>query len=118
MAVIKRRDTQVLSCPPVPVDLFDGSLADISFIAGKMVDKLASHLPLYRQRQRESGIQISRVWLTQLMQRAVMLLEPIHDAQMASIRTSRVLAMDETPIKAGPTGIGKMKAAYFWPVYG
>ena len=26
--------------------------------------------------------------------------------------------MDETPIKAGQTGTGKMKAAYFWPVYG
>ena len=118
--VIKRRDTQVLSCPPAPVGVLDGSRADISFIAGMMVDKLAFHLPLYRQHQRlrNAGIQVSRAWLTQLMQRAVMLLEPIHDAQMASIRTSRVLAMDETPIKAGPTGTGKMKAAYFWPVYG
>jgi transposase len=26
--------------------------------------------------------------------------------------------MDETPIKAGQAGAGKMKAAYFWPVYG
>jgi transposase len=26
--------------------------------------------------------------------------------------------MDETPIKAGTTGTGKMKAAYFWPIYG
>jgi transposase len=118
--VIKRRDTQVLSCPPAPVGVLDGSRADVSFIAGMMVDKLAFHLPLYRQHQRlrDAGIQVSRAWLTQLMQRAVMLLEPIHDAQMASIRTSRVLAMDETPIKAGPTGTGKMKAAYFWPVYG
>jgi transposase len=85
-----------------------------------MVGKLAFHLPLYRQHQRlrDAGIQVIRAWLTQLMHRAVMLLEPIHDAQMASIRTSRVLAMDETPINAGPTGTGKIKAAYFWPVYG
>jgi hypothetical protein len=52
------------------------------------------------------------------MQRTVELLEPIHDAQLESIRAGRVIAMDETPIKAGPTGAGKMKAAYFWPVYG
>ncbi|MFT5532196.1 MAG: transposase [Burkholderiaceae bacterium] len=39
--VIKRRDTQVLSCPPAPVGVLDGSRADISFIAGMMVDKLA-----------------------------------------------------------------------------
>jgi len=41
------------------------------------------------------------------------LLEPIHAAQLASIRSSRVKAMDETPIKAGREGPGKMKAAYF-----
>ena len=36
------------------------------------------------------------------MQSAVALIEPIFDAQLASIRASRVKAMDETPIKAGP----------------
>ena len=77
-------------------------------------------MPLYRQHQRlrDAGIQVSRHWLTHLMQQTVGLLEPIHDAQLESIRAGRVIAMDETPIKAGPTGTGKMKAAYFWPVYG
>ena len=118
--VIKRRDTQALSCPIAPAGILDGSRADVSFIVGMIIDKLAFHLPLYRQHQRlrEAGIQVSRAWLTQLMQSAVALLEPIHDAQLNSIRASRVLAMDETPIKAEPTGTGKMKAAYFWPVYG
>jgi hypothetical protein len=41
-----------------------------------------------------------------------------YDAQLASIRDSRVIAMDETPIKAGRSGHGKMKTGYFWPVYG
>ncbi|MDB5764380.1 MAG: transposase, partial [Herminiimonas sp.] len=40
------------------------------------------------------------------------------DAQLDSVRLSRVIAMDETPIKAGRAGPGKMKAAYFWPVVG
>jgi len=118
--VIKRRDSLALSCPPAPVGVIDGSRADVSFIAGMMVDKFAYHLPLYRQHQRlrDSGINVSRPWLTQLSQSAIALLEPIHDAQLASIRSSRVKAMDETPIKAGREGPGKMKAAYIWPVYG
>ena len=118
--LIKRRDTQALSCPPAPVGVIEGSRADVSFIAGMMVDKLLYHLPLYRQhlRLRDAGFKVSRHWLTQLMQQAVALLEPIHQAQLESIRAGRVKAMDETPIQAGPTGTGKMKAAYFWPVYG
>ena len=118
--VVKRRDTQVLSCPAAPVGVIEGSRADVSFIAGMMVDKFAFHMPLYRQHQRlrDAGINVARPWLTQLMQAAGALLEPIHDAQLESIRASRVKVMDETPIKAGRAGPGKMKAAYFWPVYG
>ena len=118
--VIKRRDTQILSCPAAPAGVIDGSRADVSFIAGMIVDKFAFHLPLYRQHQRlvDAGIDVSRPWLTQVMQTSVSLLEPIHEAQLESIRASRVKAMDETPIKAGRAGPGKMKAAYFWPVYG
>ena len=118
--VIKRRDTQILSCPAAPAGVIDGSRADVSFIAGMIVDKFAFHLPLYRQHQRlvDAGIDVSRPWLTQVMQTSVSLLEPIHAAQLESIRASRVKSMDETPIKAGRAGPGKMKAAYFWPVYG
>ena len=118
--VIKRRDTHKLSCPAAPVGVIEGSRADVSFVAGMMVDKFAFHLPLYRQhlRLRDAGIRVSRPWLTHLMRQTVGLLEPIHDAQLESIRAGRVIAMDETPIKAGPTGTGKMKAAYFWPAYG
>ena len=118
--VIKRRDTQILSCPPAPVGVIDGSRADVSFIAGMMMDKFAFHLPLYRQHQRlvDAGVNVNRAWLTQLMQTTAALLEPIHAAQLDSIRASRVKSMDETPIKAGRAGPGKLKAAYFWPVYG
>ena len=118
--VIKRRDTQALSCPPAPVGVIDGSRADVSFVVGMMIDKCAYHQPLYRQHQHlcDSGINVSRAWLTQLTQSTVALLEPIYDAQLDSIRVSRVKAMDETPIKAGRAGPGKMKKAYFWPVYG
>lgn len=48
---------------------------------------------------------------------AVALLKPIHAAQLESIRAGRVKSMDVVPIKAGRAGPGKIKAAYFWPVY-
>ena len=118
--LIKRLDTQAILCPPAPVGVLEGSRADVSFAAGLLVDKFAYHLPLYRQHQRltDSGITVSRPWLTQLAQRTIALLAPIYDAQLASIRTSRVKAMDETPIKAWRAGRGKMKTGYFWPIYG
>ena len=118
--VVKRRDTQALSCPAAPVGVIEGSRADVSFIVGLLIDKFCYHLPLYRQHQRlaQAGIKVSRQWLTQVAQSAIALLEPVFDAQWQSILGSRVKRMDETPIKAGREGPGKMKAAYFWPVMG
>jgi transposase len=118
--VIKLKATQAIVCPAAPAGVIEGSRADVSFIAGLLVDKFAYHLPFYRQHQRltDGGITVSRPWLTQLARQAIGLLEPIHDAQFDSIRTSRVKAMDETPIKAGRAEPGKLKPAYFWPVYG
>ena len=74
--VIKLKENQAILCPAAPAGVIEGSRADVSFLAGLLIDKFAS------------------------------------------IRDSRVKAMDETPIKAGRAGPGKLKAAYFWPVYG
>jgi len=103
--------------------VLEGSRADVSFIAAVLMDKFAWHLPLYRQHQRlqAQGFKLSRQWLTQLVQSAAALLEPVYDAQLASIKASRVKSMDETPIKAGRRNegaTGKMGAGYFWPVMG
>jgi hypothetical protein len=118
--VVKRRDTQQSRCALSPGGVIDGSRADVSFVAGLLVDKFAYHQPLYRQHQRltDNGLNVSRPWLTQLGQKAIGLLEPIDNAQLNSIRRGHTIAMDETPIKAGRTGHGTMKTGYFWPVYG
>ena len=118
--VIKLKATQSIVCPSAPVGVIEGSRAEVSFIAGMLIDKFAYHLPLYRQHQRlsDAGITVSRPWLTQVSQQGIALLEPIYNAQFESIRNARVKAMDETPIKAGRGEPGKLKAAYFWPVYG
>lgn len=66
--VIKVRHTQAIHCPPAPGGVLDKSRADVSFIAGLLIDKIAWHLPLYRQQQRmtAAGIKVSRGWLTNL----------------------------------------------------
>jgi len=55
-----------------------------------------------------------------LVRRSIELLEPIADAQLDNVLLSRVLAMDETPIKAGMSKAkkGRMHQGYYWPVYG
>jgi len=118
--VIKRKDTGAIITPPAPANVLDKSVADVSFLAGMLVDKFVYHLPLYRQHQRlqQSGIQLSRSTLTGLGSRAIDLLTPVFHAQFGNILQSRVLAMDETPIKAGRKHKGKLRQAYFWPVYG
>jgi transposase len=118
--LIKRLDTLELLCPPAPMGVIEGSRADVSFIAGLLLDKFAYHLPLYRQHQRllDAGFKLSRPWLTQIAALGAALLAPIYEAQLASIRASRVKAMDETPIKAGRAEPGKLKGGYFWPIYG
>lgn len=118
--VVKRRDTGEITCPSAPPSVLDRSYADVSLLAGMLVDKFRYHLPLYRQHQRmkAAGVTVSRASLTNWVHRTVELLEPIYQAQVASVLGSTVLAMDETPIRAGRKAKGKMRTAYFWPIYG
>src|SRR5699024_10550920 len=118
--VIKSPATGKPHTTPAPDNVLGGSIADVSFLAGMLVDKFAYHLPLYRQHQRlqQAGFQLSRATLTRLVARAAMLLAPIHQAQLENVLASEVLAMDETPIKAGRKSKGKLNNAYFWPLYG
>jgi len=103
-------DDLSIATTPAPANVIEKSVADVSFLAGMLPDKFCYHLPLYHQHQRllQSGIQLSRSTLTT---RAIDLLRPIVDAQAQHLLQSRVLAMDEVPIKAG-------RQAYFWPIYG
>lgn len=120
--VVKLAQTGALTAPAAPAAVLPDSYADVSLLAGMLVDKLRFHLPLYRQHQRllAAGITVSRATLTSWVHRTGELLEPIYAAQLASILESRVIAMDETPIRAGHQKgkPGKMKQGYFWPLYG
>ena len=118
--VVKQKETGQL----VPLwqanPLFEGSYADVSFIAGLLIDKCLYHLPLYRQHQRllHAGVDIARSTLTNWFSRAADLLKPLYNALQASILRSDRLQMDETPIKASRKIKGKMHTGYFWPMLG
>lgn len=118
--LIRRKPDNTLMEVPAPSAVFEGSLADVSLLAGILVDKFCYHLPLYRQHQRltDAGITLSRSTLTNYVRRSIELLKPIHDAQWRHILQSRVLAMDETPIKAGRKKKGQMQSTWYWPIYG
>ena len=118
--VVKLREEGRIVTAPAEPGVLERSLADVSVLAGLLLDKFRFHMPLYRlhQRMEAAGIHLARSTLTDWVHGSADLLRPIYDAQLASILTSRVLAMDETPIKAGRKSKGKMKKGYFWPVYG
>jgi transposase len=118
--VYKLLDDQRIATTPAPLNVLEKSVADVSFLTGMLIDKFCYHLPLYRQHQRlmQCGVQLSRSSLSNWAGRAIDLLEPIVDAQSRHQLQSRVLAMDETPIKAGRQKKGKMRQGYFWPIYG
>ncbi len=118
--VIKHKGTQVISTKTAPVPVFEKSMADVSFITGLLIDKFLYHQPLYRQHQKLQlcGITLSRSTLTNYVHRAALLLKPIYEAILRSILQSKVLAMDETPVKAGRKKKGKMQQAWYWPLLG
>jgi len=118
--VLKHRPSATLTSVAAPPALWPGSIADVSFVAGLLVEKFVYHQPLYRQHQRltRDGIALARGTLTNLAHRAIALLEPVFQAQLRSVLRSKMLAIDETPIKAGREKKGKMRLAWYWPIYG
>lgn len=118
--VIKENITQKIISAAAPANVLDKSIADVSVLAGLMIDKFLYHSPLYRQHQRmeSCGIKIARSSLTNWVKRAIELLKPIYQSQLQHVLLSKILAIDETPIKAGREQKGKLKQGYFWPFYG
>ncbi len=118
----KIRQTGALVGAPARESVFKNSCADVSFVAGLIIDKFLWHLPLYRQHRMlaAAGITINRGSLSLWANRAIALLKPIHEAQWRSVLESAVIQMDETPIRAGrhPGKPGAMKKGFFWPMLG
>lgn len=118
--VVKIKESGELTTVPAPEAVFERSYADVTLLAGVLVDKFQYHLPLYRQHQRmaQAGVMVSRGSLTQWVLRSASLLKPIYQAVLASVLESKVLSMDETPLKAGVAEKGKLHRGYIWALYG
>lgn len=119
---VRVKTTGAISVPPVPraARVIERGIGEVSFMAGLLLDKFLYHLPLHRQHQRltASGIRVNRMTLTNLVHRAAQMLEPVYVSQQSSILLSKVLAIDETPIKAGRKVRGKMHQGQLWGMYG
>ena len=85
--VVRHKPSQTLTTVAAPSGIFDRSIADVSLLAGMLIDKFVFHLPLYRQHQRMalSGVTLSRTTLTNLVYRSIELLKPVHDALLKSV---------------------------------
>lgn len=120
--VIKITKTGELHSTKAPDTVLESSYADVSLLAGICIDKLQYHIPLYRQHQRltQAGVMIARANLTSWILKTASLLEPIYRAVLASVLKSMVLAMDESPMKAGLSRKkkGSMHQGYVWALFG
>lgn len=115
--VLKHKPSQVIISTAKPVD---GCSVHITLLVGLIIEKFLYHMPLYRQHQRmqQNGIFVSRASLTQWVKRVIELLRPIVDAQLLSILQSKVLALDETTIKAENPEKRAVKNGWLWPLFG
>ena len=116
----KENQKKIITAPlPSSVTVIEKSIADVTFLAGMLVNKFRYHIPLNRQYQQiiDSHISVSRGTLTNLVNRTTELLEPIYMAVQGEILSSSVVHMDETPVKAGREN-HKMKSGYFWVIHG
>ena len=118
--VLKKRGTDRFLPAGPPPAVLERSCADVSVLAGLLTDRSVWRPPLHRQhrRMKAAGVTLARQTLTNWTGRAIDLLEPVRDALWESVPGSRVIAMDETAIRAGRTGPGKMRGAKLWPVFG
>ena len=108
LPVVKIKEGGAIHTAAMPPMVVDRSFSDVSFYAEMLVDKFVYHIPLNRQfeRLRADGIIISRATLPSQSMRAIMLLEPVYQAQAKSVLESSVIAMDDTWMKVGVSSPG------------
>lgn len=118
--VIKIKSTNKLISTPMPDSIFSGCYADTNFMVGMLIDKFKYHLPLYRQQQmiQDAGIYLPRSTLSNWVIRAGEILRPLYGELLESIKESRVISMDEVPIRVGSSEGGGIKKNFIWPMYG
>lgn len=101
---------------PLPPRAVEGVMASAALIAYLLVQKYRFHLPLYRQEEafQQAGCRIPRQTLCDWVLKSLFELRPVARAIESSIRASRVLQLDDTPVKCqAGKGQGNFQA-YLW----
>ena len=118
---LKNSESPAILKQEVSGKIFANSYLALSFIVDMFIDKCLYSIPLHRQHQRlkYEGIYLARSTLISNFIRYAQLLQPLMIPHQQSILLSRILAIDETPMKVGvERKKHKMKRGYIWPVMG
>lgn len=101
--IIEQKDNKKILSTITPTNVLEGTYADLSLLAGLMVDKAVYHLPLHRQYllMLQSGGTVSRASLTNHVSQSIDLVILIAQAVLSNILSGSNISMDETPMKAG-----------------
>ncbi len=102
---------------PAPEPSVPGTMCGPVLMSQLIVDKHLDHLPHYRQSGRilrQSGVELSRGTINAWVHAAAEHLKPIEEVIKCSLARSRILQIDETPMKYLNPGMGKTSQGYLW----
>lgn len=100
----------------LPARPLEGCAASAGLLAQIVIQKMAYHLPLYRQEElfQQAGLWIPRQTLCDWVMKAAFRLQPIANELMRQIRAGPVFQLDDTRLRCrGPKGTGYFQA-YLW----
>lgn len=105
-----------------PKQIHNGGKPGERLIAQIATAKYADHLPLYRQEQiyDREGVNVARSSMGRWLDQSAQAAKPVYERMQELILQSRVLQIDESPIKFIDKGraVKKIKQGYAWSYYG
>ena len=103
---------------PLPPRIIEKSLVSDRIVIDTVINKYASHLPLYRQSvilKRDTELELSRATLDGWVMRVGELLIPITGVMRRELLAGSYIQADETPVDVQMRdGCGKNHQAYLW----
>ena len=114
----KRCEERGVMAAPLPLRIIEKSLVSDRIVIDTVINKYASHLPLYRQSvilKRDTGLELSRATLDGWVMRVGELLTPIVGVMRHELLAGTYIQADETPVDVQTRdGRGKNHQAYLW----
>jgi transposase len=114
----KRCEERGVMAAPLPPRIIEKSLVSDRIVIDTVINKYASHLPLYRQSailKRDTGLELSRATLDGWVMRVGELLTPIVGVMRRELLAGTYIQADETPVDVQMRdGRSKNHQAYLW----